>query len=49
MLLRKTPKEKIKEIVEIFDLESIKNKDKIKNMIKTQTTISAFAKHLPKK
>lgn len=48
-MLRKNPREKMKELVEIFDLESIKNKERIKRMIKTTQTISAYAKHLPKK
>lgn len=48
-MLRKNPKEKIKEIVEIFDLESLPNKDRIKNMVKNNQTISAYAKHLSKK
>lgn len=48
-MLRKNLKEKIKEIVDIFDLESVPNKDKIKNMVKNNRTISTFAKHLPKK
>ena len=48
-MLRKTPKEKIKEIVEHMDINSLKNKDKIKNMIRNNRTISDYAKHLPKK
>lgn len=48
MALRKNPKEKIREIVDIFDLESIKNKARIERMIKTNQAISVFAKHLPK-
>jgi len=46
MLIKKKLKDKANELVEEFDLESLKNRDKIKNMIKNNQTISDHAKHL---
>jgi len=48
-MIRKNPKEKFKEVVDILDLKSTKNAEAIKRAARNNQTISAFSKHLPKK